>query len=129
MHDVRDENAGGFAGPVEPSAPVGRYAGAAGVRRQGAGTFAGDPDDQRQGSFGDPDGDAIVMVEDGAGHAHGADRLGVRQLLGRAAIADDRADRVIDDLVRTGRAVVVHEAVDIATRDGHPHVADLMHVA
>jgi nucleotide-binding universal stress UspA family protein len=129
MHDVRDQNAGGFAGPVEPSAPVGRYAGAAGVRREGAGTFAGDPDVQRQGSFGDTDAEAIVVVEDGAGHAHRADPLGIRQLLGRDAIADDRADRVIDDLVRTGRAVVVHEAVDIATRDDHPRVADLTHVA
>jgi nucleotide-binding universal stress UspA family protein len=55
VHDVRSERVGGFAGPVYPDARVGSYAGAVGLRRQGTGAFAGDPDEQRQGSFGDTD--------------------------------------------------------------------------
>jgi len=52
-HDVRKERVGGFAGPVAPSAPFGKYAGPPRRRWQAAGGFAGTPDRQRQGSFGD----------------------------------------------------------------------------
>jgi nucleotide-binding universal stress UspA family protein len=55
IHDVRREKVGGFAGAVYPNAPVGTYTEAVRLRRQGAGGFAGDPDEQRQGSFGDTD--------------------------------------------------------------------------
>jgi nucleotide-binding universal stress UspA family protein len=67
IHDVRHERVGGFAGPVYPNAPVGTYAGAVRLRRQGAGAFAGDPDEQQQGSFGDTD--TIIRYEDGAGRS------------------------------------------------------------
>jgi hypothetical protein len=67
IHDVRHERVGGFAGPVSPNAPVGTYAGAVRLRRQGAGAFAGDPDEQRQGSFDDTD--AIISYEGGAGRS------------------------------------------------------------
>ena len=52
-HDVRKERVGGFAGPVEPAAPFGKYAGPPRRRWQAAGGYAGAPDRQRQGSFGD----------------------------------------------------------------------------
>ena len=65
LHDIRREAVGGFAGAVDPSASVGTYAGAPRLRRQGRGGFAGDPDQQRQGSFADADADAIVALEDG----------------------------------------------------------------
>jgi hypothetical protein len=52
-HDVRKEPVGGFAGTVDPEAPVGTYGNVRRRRRQGAGTFAGDADRQRQGSFAD----------------------------------------------------------------------------
>ena len=51
--DRRREPAGGFAGPVDPEAPVGAYAGSPRLRRQALGGFTGTPDRQRQGSFGD----------------------------------------------------------------------------
>jgi len=53
--DVRREPVGGFAGRVPPDAPVGTYGDIRRFRRQGAGTFAGDADRQRQGSFADAD--------------------------------------------------------------------------
>ena len=52
-HDVRREGVGGFAGPVMPSAPFGKYAGPPRRRWQAAGGFTGAPDRQRQGSYGD----------------------------------------------------------------------------
>jgi nucleotide-binding universal stress UspA family protein len=55
LNDARKQAAGGFAGPVPPSASVGRFAGSPRRRDQGTGSFAGDPDRQRQGSFGDVD--------------------------------------------------------------------------
>jgi hypothetical protein len=54
-HDVRREPVGGFAGTLGPDAPVGTYGNVRRRRRQGAGTFAGDADRQRQGSFADAD--------------------------------------------------------------------------
>jgi hypothetical protein len=54
-HDVRREPVGGFAGRVRPDATVGTYGNVRHLRRQGAGTFAGDADRQRQGSFADSD--------------------------------------------------------------------------
>jgi hypothetical protein len=53
IHDVRSEPVGGWAGPVGPEAPVGKFAGPARRRRQAAGGWAGVPDRQRQGSFAD----------------------------------------------------------------------------
>jgi hypothetical protein len=53
QHDVREEPVGGFACTLPPEAPVGTYGNVRRMRRQGAGTFAGDADRQRQGSFAD----------------------------------------------------------------------------
>jgi hypothetical protein len=55
LHDIRREAAGGYAGPVGPDALVRTYGNRALLRRQGTGGYAGDPDLQRQGSYGDVD--------------------------------------------------------------------------
>jgi hypothetical protein len=55
MHDIRGEAVGGYSGPVGPAAPIGTFGNRVLLRRQGAGSFAGDPDLQRQGSFADVD--------------------------------------------------------------------------
>jgi hypothetical protein len=52
-HDVRKERVGGFAGPVAPADPFGKFAGPPRRRWQAAGGYAGTPDAERQGSFGD----------------------------------------------------------------------------
>ena len=46
---------------------LGTYGGRAVQRREGAGSFAGDPDQQRQGSFADTD--RVVIVTSHQGHA------------------------------------------------------------
>jgi hypothetical protein len=53
--DVRREPIGNFVGRVGADDPVGGFGNMPSLRRQGAGAFAGDPDRQRQGSFGDHD--------------------------------------------------------------------------
>lgn len=128
VRDIREEVVGGFAGAVDPRAPVGTYMGARCRRRQGAGSFAGDPDRQRQGSFADADTDAIATVEDGAGRSHPASRSVVRRLLWRSALAGGAADRVIDEL-RAGHAVVLVDAVEIAASDARAQLAELAHAA
>ena len=128
VRDIREEVVGGFAGALDPRAPVVTDMGAPCRRRQGAGSFAGDPDRQRQGSFADADTDAIATVEDGAGRSHPASRAIVRRLLWRSALAGGAADRVIDEL-RAGHAVVLVNAVEIAASDARARLEELAHAA
>lgn len=105
-HDRRREIAGGFARPVPPDAAVGRFAGAPLRRWRGAGTFAGDPDQMRQGSFADVDADAIVTFGDHAEHARIAGDREVRDLLRRSEFNRDAADELVDEL-HAGRELVL----------------------
>jgi nucleotide-binding universal stress UspA family protein len=56
LNDLRRQPAGSFAGALPPNAPVGTFANARRRRDQGTGSFFGNADHQRQGSFGDTDG-------------------------------------------------------------------------
>ena len=106
--DVRREPIGGFAGPVATEAPVGTYGGGAVRRWQGTGTFAGDADRQRQGSFADSDRVVIVSSEGGSERARITGLRGARRLLRRTALDDEAVNRAVGELHR-GRAVVLAE--------------------
>ena len=123
--DIRREWVGGFAGPVAPDAPVGTYGNVRRLRRQGNGTFAGDADGQRQGSFADTDRDLIVTYDHEAAHARVVGDRGLRRLLRDAELDDDAIDRVVDDL-HTGHAVVLAEIADITRSDARER---LEHIA
>jgi nucleotide-binding universal stress UspA family protein len=125
-HDLRRETVGGFAGAVDPNSPVGTYGGAVRLRRQGTGGFTGDPDQQRQGSFGDADIDAVISYEDGAGGSRIAGHL--EPMLRRFGLTDDAADRVTHEL-HAGRAVVVVEASHIAAGDARARLEELARAA
>jgi len=56
LKDARRQPAGSFAGALPPNAPVGTFANGRRRRDQGTGSFLGNADHQRQGSFGDTDG-------------------------------------------------------------------------
>jgi hypothetical protein len=60
LRDIRQEPVGEYARPLGHDAPVGTFGGGVVRRRDGASAFAGDPDQQRQGSFGDVDRVVIV---------------------------------------------------------------------
>jgi hypothetical protein len=115
--DIRHEPVGGFAGPVAPDAPIGTYGGRVVQRRRGAGSFAGDPDQQRQGSFADTDRDVIVTYKGDAARARITGPRGARRLLRRAALDDDAVDRAVGDL-HQGHAILL---VDLRyARAGRP---------
>jgi hypothetical protein len=61
INDSRDAPVGTFAGTTTADAlTVGSYADIARPGRGAMGTFAGDPDKQRRGSFGDADRDTVT---------------------------------------------------------------------
>jgi hypothetical protein len=114
--DIRHEPVGGFAGPVAPDAPVGTYGGRVVRRRQGAGSLAGDPDQQRQGSFADTDRVVIVTYEGDAERARITGLRGARRLLRRAAVDDDAVDRGVSELHR-GHAILLVKVSEITASE------------
>ena len=114
--DIRHEPAGGFAGPVAPDAPIGTYGGRTVQRHRGAGSFAGDPDQQRQGSFADTERVAIVTYKGDAERARITGLRGARRLLRRAALDDDAVDRAVGEL-HQGHAILLVELREIAASE------------
>jgi hypothetical protein len=123
--DIRGEPVGGFAGPVAPDAPVGTYGGRVVKRRQGAGSFAGDPDRQRQGSFADTDRVLIITYKGGTERARITGLRGARRLVGRAGLDDDTIDRAVGELHK-GHATLVVDLHEIAVDEAETR---LEHVA
>jgi hypothetical protein len=116
LRDVRREPVGGFAGPVGPDAPVGTFGGRTVRRGQGAGGFAGDPDQQRQGSFADTDRVVIVSYADDAERARVSGLRGARRLLSRAGLNDETIDRTVNEL-HLGHAVVLVDRHELAASE------------
>lgn len=125
MHDVRVEAVGGFAGAVGPNTRVGTYAGRTRLRRQGAGAFAGDPDQQRQGSFADGELESDVSCEDGTGRSRVVDDLELQRLL-RRRLSDDAAGRATEAL-HGGRAVLLVDAPEVAASGFQERLDELAH--
>jgi len=98
------------------------------LRRQGAGAFTGDPDQQRQGSFADADIDTIITYEDRAGRSHVGGPLELQSLLRRFTLTDEEVARVIHDL-HTERAVVLVRGSQIAASHARARLDELAHAA
>jgi hypothetical protein len=112
LRDVRTETVGGFGGPVGPHARVRTFANSV-LRRCGStGSFAGDSDEQRQGSFADIDGVTIVSYEDGTERSRLTGRRGLRRHF-RATAPDAAAVVRADDALRGGHAIVLVAATAI----------------
>jgi hypothetical protein len=114
--DIRHEPVGGFAGPVAPDAPIGTYGGRVVQRRQGAGSFAGDPDQQRQGSLADTDRVVIVTYNCDAERARITGLRGCRRLLARASLDDDAVDRAVGEL-HQGHAILLVDLHELAATE------------
>lgn len=104
--DVRREPVGGFAGPAGPDAQIGTYGNGTVLRRQGGGSFAGDPDQQRQGSFADTDRITIVSYHGDAERTRVTGLRGAQRLLSRAPLDDHAVDRAVNEL-QFGHTVVL----------------------
>jgi hypothetical protein len=127
--DIRREPVGGFAGPVAPDAPIGTYGGRVVRRRQGVGGFAGDPDQQRQGSFADTDRVVIVTYKGNSEHARITGLRGARRLLRRAAAVDDDAvDRAVGEL-HQGHAILLVDLREIDACEADARLEKLAHAA
>src|SRR5919106_3909303 len=126
--DIRHEPVGGFAGPVAPDAPIGTYGGRVVQRRRGAGSFAGDPDQQRQGSIADTDRVVIVTYKRDAERARITGLRGTRRLLRRAALDDDAVDRTVGEL-HQGHAILIVNRRDIAASEAHARLEKLARAA
>jgi hypothetical protein len=126
--DIRREPVGGFAGPVAPDALIGSYGGRAVERRRGAGSFAGDPDQQRQGSFADTDRVVIVTYTGDAERARITGLRGARRLLRRAALDDDAVDRAVGEL-HQGHAILLVDLRAIAASEADARLEKLAHAA
>jgi hypothetical protein len=93
VEDARDAPIGTFAGTTTADAEtVGSYANVAHSGREATGTFAGDPDKQRRGSFGDTDRDTVTTYQSGGKRTrimshHGLERILVDAGLDRATAA------------------------------------------
>jgi hypothetical protein len=128
QRDIRREPVGGFAGPVAPDAPVGIYGGRVLQRRQGAGSFAGDPDQQRQGSFADTDRVVIVTHKGDAERARISGLRGARRLLRRAALDDDAVDRAVSEL-HQGQAILLVDLGQIGASEADARLEKLARAA
>jgi hypothetical protein len=126
--DVRREPVGGFAGPVAPDGQVGTYGDRHVLRRQGAGSFAGDPDRQRQGSFADTDRVAIVTYNGDAERAQITGLRGARRLLARAALDDNAVDRVVGELHKA-HAIMLVDLREIAASEANARLEQHAHAA
>jgi hypothetical protein len=125
LQDTRREPVGGFAGPVAPSAPVGSFGGTVLQRRHGTGSFAGDPDRQRQGSFGDVDRVVVVSHQGDRERSRVTGLRGARRLLRGTDLDDHAVERAMNE-VRAGHSLVVIDVTEIAPSDAR---APLAHAA
>jgi hypothetical protein len=115
-HDTRREPVGAFAGTVGPEAPVGTFPGVVCLRRQSAGAFAGDPDRQRQGSFGDVDRDVIVTFARATERSRIATHRTLRRILRAVRLDGEPADLLVDEL-HVGHGLVLVDPAQTAPRD------------
>jgi hypothetical protein len=132
-HDIRREPRGGFAGLIGTDAPTGSYAARVRRRSQGAGSFAtgsfaGEPDGQRKGSFADVERVAITIYRDAGEHSRVTGYRGVRQLLGRAALDEEAIDRAAKDL-HIGHAVVLVDVAEIGPSEAEAHFEQIAQAA
>jgi hypothetical protein len=131
--DIRREPRGGFGGPALPDAPIGTYAGRVRRRSQdtgsfATGSFAGDPDQQRQGSFADTDRLVIVTYEGDPERARVTGLRGARRLLRRAALDDDAVERAVGEL-HQGHAIVLVDLREIAESEADARLEKLARAA
>ena len=125
IRDRREEPAGTFAGVAGPDAPVETYAGTRHTRRDGAGSFAGDADRQRQGTFADTDSVELCRFGNGAERSRVMGDRALRRLLRGTPIDGDTVDRLAREL-REGHAVVLAE---VPPSDVQARLQDLAHAA
>ena len=119
VQDARDAPIGTFAGTTTADAQtVGSYGNVAHSGREAMGTFAGDPDKQRRGSFGDSDRDTVTTYQAGLKRTRIASHRRLKKILVDAGL--DQATAAADvDALHAGRVLVlVHSDVGAGRHRG-----------
>jgi hypothetical protein len=107
VQDTRDAPIGTFAGTTTADAQtVGSFADIAHSGRAAIGTFAGDPDKQRRGSFGDTDRDTVTAYRSGVKRTRIASHHRLRKILLDARL-DRTAAKANVDALHAGRVLVL----------------------
>jgi hypothetical protein len=104
--DVREEPVGSFAGQVEPDDPVGSFDDEQHERREGTGTFAGEPG--RKGSFADAAHAEIETYPHGVERMHAIGHSSVVRLLQGTGVDERTAERHLEEL-HSGHVLVIVE--------------------
>ena len=100
VEDARDAPIGTFAGTTTADAlTVGSYANVAHSGREAIGTFAGDADKQRRGSFGDTDRDTVTTYQSGVKRTRIASHRRLEKLL---------VDAGLDQAIATANVRALH---------------------
>jgi hypothetical protein len=129
VHDLRREPVGEFLGRAEPDAPVRTFASTTLLRWHPPGTFAGDPDRQRAGSFADVDSH-VVVHSDPRGHEH-ARVTGLRSLEAlfiSAGLEPDTAARALADLC-AGSSLVLVQVAEMGPAEAAARLEEVRQVA
>jgi hypothetical protein len=123
-NDWRDAPIGTFAGTMTADAViVGSYANHEHSAREATGSFAGDPDKRRRGSFGDTDRDTVTFYRAGVKRTRIASHHKLEKLLVEAGLDHATAAANVGALHAGRVLVLVHSesALDdiAAVIDGH----------
>jgi hypothetical protein len=113
--DAHQEQVGEFAGPTEPGAPVGEFAGGPAPQGASTGAFAGGGE-QRGGSFADADRELLTSYPDGVERMQVVGHRRVTQLLRDAGLDHATAKRDVDALHQGLVLVLVEVAENEADR-------------
>jgi hypothetical protein len=107
IEDARDAPIGTFAGTTTADAQtVGSFGDIAHSGRDATGSFAGDPDEQRRGSFGDADRDTVTTYQSGVKRTRIASHGTLEKLLVDAGLDEATATDSVRAL-HTGRVLVL----------------------
>jgi hypothetical protein len=111
LHDLRHEPVGEFLGRADPDDPVRTFANTTLQRWHPPGTFAGDPDRQRAGSFADVDSHVVVHQDpSGREHTRVAGLRSLEALFAAAGLDRDSAERALAALCAGSSLVLVQVA-------------------
>jgi hypothetical protein len=109
--DAREEPMGSFAGTAEHGGAREDFAGREHAAGAGRGTFAGDADEQRRGSFADIDSETVTEYPEGVERRRIVGHREVRKALLEAGLDEAAADRDVEAL-HEGRVLVVADIGD-----------------
>lgn len=128
LHDLRREPVGEFLGRAYPESPVRTFASTTLERWHPPGTFFGNPDRQRAGSFGDVDSH-VVVHRDPSGHEHSRalGQSSLSRLFAGAGLDDRAAERALAEL-EAGSSLVLVQIAEMGPAEAERRLEEVTRV-